>query len=288
MSSGLIFPGFLKSVVLGLALAVSLAGCATAPTDPVEREIYDEANDPAQPLNEVIFEFNLALDKVVLRPVAKAYEFLLPDLVRNGIRNFIRNLKTPVILANDLMQGEPERAGDTLGRFLTNSLWGLGLFDVASEAGIPYHEEDFGQTLAVWGVEEGPYLMLPFLGPSSGRDLAGFIVDAGLDPLRWWGYNSDRTIIEYNTFIRAGAEVIDARSRNYRQLEDLEENSLDFYATVRSLYRQQRTNMILNGQHDDSAIPDIGLDTSPEVIDMSAEGLSADVSAVPPVALTTN
>jgi phospholipid-binding lipoprotein MlaA len=275
MSTGSSFFLILRRAGLGLVLAMGLAGCATAPTDPVEREIYDEANDPAQPLNEAIFDFNMALDKIIVRPIAKAYEFLLPELVRDSVRNFIRNLKTPVILANDLMQGETERAGQTMGRFLTNTLLGGGLFDVAGAAGIPYHEEDFGQTLAVWGVDEGPYMMLPFLGPSSPRAFAGFIVDAGLDPFRWWGYHSDRPVIEYNTVIRAGVELIDTRSRNYRQLESLEENSLDFYATVRSLYRQQRKSMILNGMDDEESIPTIGYQES-----QPAEG-SAPQAALP-------
>ncbi|NMM43802.1 VacJ family lipoprotein [Rhodospirillaceae bacterium KN72] len=272
------FINCLRSLAATLILCGAVAACATAPTDPVEREIYEEANDPAQPLNEAIFEFNLALDKAVLRPVAKAYEFALPDLVRDGVRNFLRYLKTPVILANDLMQGEVERAGDTLGRFLFNTIGGFGVFDVAGSGGLEYHEEDFGQTLAVWGVGEGPYLMLPFLGPSSGRDLAGFIVDSGLDPFRWWGYNSDRPVIENNTFIRAGAEAIDTRSRNYKQLEDLEETSLDFYATVRSLYRQQRNSLIRNGADADEAIPDMSFDDA----DMDVLDTVSDASGTLP------
>ncbi|MDW3204990.1 MAG: VacJ family lipoprotein [Alphaproteobacteria bacterium] len=251
----------MKRLCAGIVVAFAVAGCATAPTDPVEREIYDEANDPVQPLNEAIFEFNMAIDRAVLRPVAQAYEFILPDLVRDGVRNFVRHLKTPVILANDLMQGEIDRAGETMGRFIFNTVAGFGgVFDVAGEAGIEYHQEDFGQTLAVWGVDEGPYLMLPFIGPSSGRDALGLIVDAGLDPLRWWGYNSNEFVIENNGMIRTAAEVIDTRSRNYKQLEDLEETSLDFYATVRSLYRQQRESLIRNGEPDDEALPNIGFE----------------------------
>lgn len=248
-----------QRAALCLVLAFGVAACATAPTDPVDRQIYDEANDPMQPLNSAIFEFNLAVDKAVLRPVARLYEFLLPDLVRDGVRNFLRHLKTPVILANDLMQGEVGRAGETAGRFMFNTVAGMGgFFDPATDAGVAYHDEDFGQTLAVWGVEEGPYLMLPILGPSSGRDFTGFIVDAGLDPMRWWGYNSDRTLVENNTTIRAVSEAVDARSRNYQQLEDLEKTSLDFYATVRSLYRQQRNSLIRNGAPDEEALPDMG------------------------------
>ncbi len=280
MPAGLVSIASIKRLCAGIVLSVALVGCATAPTDPVEREIYDEANDPVQPLNEAIFEFNMAVDRAVLRPVAQAYEFILPDLVRDGVRNFLRHIKTPVILANDLMQGDIDRAGETMGLFIFNTVAGFGgVFDVAGEAGIEYHQEDFGQTLAVWGVEEGPYLMLPFIGPSSGRDAIGIIVDAGLDPLRWWGYNSDDFVIENNGLIRTVAEAVDTRSRNYKQLEDLEETSLDFYATVRSLYRQQRESLIRNGVPDDDALPNIGFEGY-EGIDTESDGKDTQASLV--------
>jgi phospholipid-binding lipoprotein MlaA len=178
------------------------------------------------------------------------------------------------------MQGDIDRAGETMGRFIFNTVAGFGgVFDVAGEAGIEYHQEDFGQTLAVWGVEEGPYLMLPFIGPSSGRDAIGIIVDAGLDPLRWWGYNSDDFVIENNGLIRTVAEAVDTRSRNYKQLEDLEETSLDFYATVRSLYRQQRESLIRNGVPDDDALPNIGFEGY-EGIDTESDGKDTQASLV--------
>jgi phospholipid-binding lipoprotein MlaA len=273
MPFGRSFASVFRSLLLAAAVGTALAACATPPSDPIEREIYEEANDPVQPLNEAIFEFNLAVDKGVIRPVAKAYEFVLPELVRDSVRNFIRHLKTPVILANDLLQGEVDRAGKTMGRFMFNSIAGFGgLFDPAGEAGHEFHAEDFGQTLAVWGVEEGPYLMLPFLGPSSTRDLAGYIVDTALDPLQWWSYNSDRFIIENQGILRSGLEVVDTRSRNYRQLEDLEETSLDFYATVRSLYRQQRESLIRNGASDDESIPDMSFGDEDGMDDADAGG----------------
>lgn len=266
---------FFQRLALCTVVAIGLTACATAPEDPVDRQIYDEANDPAQPLNEAIFQFNLAIDKAIIRPVARTYDFLLPKLVKDGVRNFIRHLKTPVILANDLMQGDVDRAGETMGRFIFNTVAGFGgVFDVAGEAGIKYHEEDFGQTLAIWGVDEGPYLMLPFLGPSSGRDFVGFIVDAGLDPLRWWGYNSDKFLVENNTTIRAVTEVVDSRSRNVDQLEDLEDTSLDFYATVRSLYRQQRNSLIHNGQPTDDGIPEIGFDDADKTASIDGSNAS--------------
>lgn len=279
MPIGFSLASMLRGVFLAAAVAILAVGCATQPTDPVEREIYEEANDPIQPLNEAIFEFNLAVDKGIIRPVAKAYEYVLPEFVRDSVRNFIRHLKTPVILANDILQGEIDRATQTAGRFTFNTIAGFGgLFDPAAGAGVEFHEEDFGQTLAVWGVGEGPYLMLPFLGPSSGRDFAGFIVDTALDPFQWWGYNSDSFLADSQGIIRAGVEVIDTRSRNYRQLEDLEETSLDFYATVRSLYRQQRESLIRNGADGDDSIPDMTFDDYDDISFETPVGTGVDLA----------
>lgn len=250
-----------RGALAALFVAFSLSACATAPTDPVERELYEEANDPLQPLNETIFDFNLVLYKGVLKPVSQAYEFLFPDLVRDGVRNFLRNLESPIVIVNHALQGEPERAGDEMGRFMFNSFGGFfGVFDVATDAGIPNEPEDFGQTLAVWGFDEGPYLVLPFFGSSNGRDLTGRIVDLAFDPLFWIGLNSDEPVVRSNGLIRAGVGAIDSTSRNYRQIDALEETSLDFYATVRSLYRQERNGLIRNGAEDDSEMLDIGID----------------------------
>ncbi len=248
------------STVAALALgALVITGCATMPSDPEARAAYLEASDPLEPLNRAIFSFNLGLDKALLRPLAAAYNTVLPDPVRDGVRNFLNNLRTPIVLANDVLQGEIGRAGETVGRFLLNSTIGVGgLFDIATELGFEFHDEDFGQTLAVWGVGEGPYLMLPILGPSNPRDAVGLVGEYFADPVVIWTNNTDR---EWILYTRTGVNTVDRRSRNVKTLEELERTSLDFYAAVRSLYRQRRMDEIRNGESGDPVgIPSITFD----------------------------
>jgi len=198
-------------------------------------------NDPLEIPNRMFFAFNEALDFAVFRPVAVTYRFIVPTGVRNSVRNFLRNLRTPVTLANDLLQGDMERAENTFARFFINSTIGLlGLFDIAADSGYPYHAEDFGQTLGTYGAGEGFYLVLPIFGPSSLRDGGGRIVDIFLDPLT---YIAPR---EFN-LARSATTGIDFRARNIEELDALKADSLDFYARIRSLYRQNRVNEINNG-----------------------------------------
>jgi phospholipid-binding lipoprotein MlaA len=206
----------------------------------------DDTNDPFEGSNRFFFDVNQVLDDILLRPVAIAYRAVVPDFARDGVRNFMNNLNSPVIFANDLMQGEGDRAGTTLLRFGVNSTIGIGgLFDVAKEIGHPYHDEDFGQTLAVWGVGDGPYLYFPLMGPSSARDFTGFVVDRGLDPLTYVNWGDDD--LEYVPIARTVLNVIDLRSRNIETLDDIERSSVDYYASIRSLYRQSRADSIRNG-----------------------------------------
>lgn len=243
-------------------LALGLVACATpqgSSGDAVSTEVYD----PLEDVNRVIFDVNLALDKVVVRPFASLYGEL-PGGIKDSIRNFLRNLKTPVILANNLLQGDIQGASDTIGRFLTNTIIGLGgLFDVANGngKGIAYRPEDFGQTLAVWGTTPGPYLMLPILGPSNLRDTVGMVPDYFMDPINWWDFNTDSDVPFGIQIGRRVLETVDGRSRNVKQLEDLEATSLDFYATVRSLYHQQRENMIRNSDEaEGTPIPSVNFE----------------------------
>ncbi len=228
-------------------------------------EDYDD-NDPLEIPNRFIFAFNQTLDVFVLKPVASGYRFLLPSMIRDSIRNFLRNLATPVVLINDLLQGELERAETTLARFAINSSGGvLGLFDVATDEGFEYHQEDFGQTLGSHGIGEGAYLVLPLFGPSSIRDGVGRLADIFLDPLTYVGQAYD---LETEFLLIPAVNGIDTRSRNIDTLENLERDSIDFYARIRSLWRQNRQNEIDNGREVGPTVTpglsDFDFDTEPK------------------------
>jgi phospholipid-binding lipoprotein MlaA len=229
-----------------MALAL-LAGCATRPdpNDPDEVAEFKQTNDPIEPFNRKMYAVHQGIDRVILRPVAVAYRDVVPQPVRTGIRNVLGNLRTPVILANDMLQGEPRRAGDTLGRFLINSTLGLGgIFDVAgNQFGVKGHSEDYGQTLAVWGVGEGAYLFIPVLGPSNPRDLTGFGLGIASDPLTWVGQG---VAVDVLTGTRAGMSVVDTRESLIEVIDIVNTESLDSYATLRSAYRQRRNAEIRN------------------------------------------
>lgn len=229
-----------------MAIGLALAGCATDPSG---------QNDPYEQTNRKVFAFDQKLDKYVLGPSATAYVTVVPEPARQGIHNFLLNLDLPVTFANDLLQGEMDRAGQTLGRFTVNSTLGLGgLFDPAGQYfDIPYHKEDFGQTLGTWGVGEGPYMVLPFFGPDPPRDSFGQVVDVFLDPTT---YITLREHIWYSAG-RRYFSVVDAKSRNYDTLQNIERSSVDYYASVRSLYRQMRNNDIRNGKPDVKDLPDL-------------------------------
>lgn len=246
---------FARRLIVFLAALTLVAGCASQPkpaadgwteNDGQEMAEIDTENDPFELLNRFTFAFNLMLDTMVFQPVAAAYNFFLPVEVRNSVRNTVRNLRSPLILVNDLLQGELARAETTLVRFLLNSTIGvLGLFDVAADMGYPYHDEDFGQTLGAHGMGEGFYLVLPILGPSNPRDGIGMLVDMYLDPM---AYAAEAADVEDFLLARTVAGGIDKRARNIDTIEDLKRDSIDFYARVRSLYRQSRVNEINNGE----------------------------------------
>ena len=225
-----------------LLTALLLFGCASPPEGDADAQAdYDEVNDPIEPFNRAVFSFNQFADGILIKPLAEAYRTFVPPEPREGVHNFLANLRSPIVLANDLMQGEFDRAVVTIERFVINSTAGLGgLIDVAARMGIEGHREDFGQTLAVWGSGEGPFLMLPLLGPSNPRDVAGLIVDGFIDPA---AYLVADNLLLARTLVRG----VDERERVIDELNEIERESLDFYAKLRSVYRQFRDDEIRNG-----------------------------------------
>jgi phospholipid-binding lipoprotein MlaA len=235
-------------VALGLAAAIGTARAQPASTPAATAAVADETGDPWEDTNRTIFGFNEGVDKYVLVPVATAYRAALPDPIRNSMRDFLQNLNSPIILANDLLQGRFDLAKDTLGRFIVNTALGAGgIVDVATLAGVPYHTNDLGITLATWGVGSGPYLMLPVLGPSNPRDLGGDIADSFGDPGNIVAGNHH---LIWASLLRGATAGIDERSRNIESLAEIERTSLDYYATIRSLARQRRAAQIRHQRED--------------------------------------
>ena len=233
--------------LLAFGLALGLSACATRP-DPADAEAvaeFNATNDPLEPLNRASYFVHDGVDTLVLRPAAEIYRVFLPPELRTAIRNVLANLRTPVILVNDLLQGDTQRAATTMGRFLVNTTVGIGgIFDRATDFGLLGHTEDFGQTLAVWGAPEGPYLFIPVLGPSNPRDLVGTGVDTAIHPLTWTG-NSGETL-EAITITRTALTALDTRESLIETVDQVKASSLDPYATIRSAYRQRRVVEIRN------------------------------------------
>jgi phospholipid-binding lipoprotein MlaA len=237
-------------------VAIGLFGCATKPpaSDPDALADYQQTNDPLEPTNRVFYAINNGIDTVILRPAALAYRYAVPEPVRTGLHNVLVNIGSPVQLTNDVLEGKPRRAGDTTMRFLINTTVGvLGIFDVAKKWGYPDHDADFGLTLALWGVPEGPFLFLPVLGPSDPRDAAGFGMNIALDPFTWIGTGPNHPAWTAFTWSRYGLNAIDARERVLDATDSIKKTALDPYATFRSLYRQHRHGQIDKLRNDDRA-----------------------------------
>lgn len=231
----------LPRLCLGLAMAalLLLAGCASG------GQGASPPHDPFERTNRAVFAFNSSFNDTVTLPIAWAYVYRLPPRLTTGLNNFLANTESPVTFANDVLQGEFTRAGETLGRFFLNTVGGLGGFvDVAAKNGLPPHVSDFGQTLARYGVPSGPFLVLPIIGPSTPRDMLGTGVDLAADPLfyipaDWSLLSRAGTVI--------GVHALAPFQQNAASLvlrRDLAKGSVDAYATMRSVYLQQRARQI--------------------------------------------
>ena len=226
------------STILCVCVALlALSGCAQMPSTPKEQR---SPADPWEPLNRQIHGFNYGLDKVTLKPVAKAYEFIFPNWMRLGVTNFSRNLRTPLHIINHLLQGKPKDSLSETGRFLANSTFGLlGLVDVATDMGLERKPEDFGQTFAKWGVPDGPFVIVPLLGPFALRDALAIPLNLFADPL----WHLDNAPVRTRLWV---LRLIDVRQRFFAA-EKLLEGTQDHYISVRESYRQNRRYLIFDG-----------------------------------------
>ena len=230
------------------------------PLDPFARadEGAGEEYDPWEPMNTNVFEFNRQVDRFVLKPAAKGYNFIMPDLVQVGISNFFYNIRFAPRFLNNVFQGKVKGAGIELGRFLINSTVGIGgFFDLAKKIDLVTPEEDLGQTLGFYGVKPGPYLVLPLLPPFTVRDFTGFLGDIALNPINWLvvpiieadgvpsviAHKNRTTSSIIQTGSRVG-EIINERSRNLEKFQGVEEATLDLYTAVRNAYLQKRAQAI--------------------------------------------
>jgi phospholipid-binding lipoprotein MlaA len=218
--------------VLPLVVACTLCGCAAGPNP----------RDPMEPFNRKVYAFNDGLDKAVLKPVAKGYVAVVPEIARRGVTNFFNNLGMIVTTLNDALQLKGTKVPVDIARFLTNTVFGLGgLIDVATELKIENRKEDFGQTLGYWGVGSGPYLVLPFFGPSSTRDGPGLAVDIVTSPLYYWDADAE---IRWALF---GLDVVNTRANLLGAEKFLDTAAMDRYSFLRDTYLQRREYLIHDG-----------------------------------------
>ena len=239
----------------GLKLFVSLVVLSLLLNAPqtLAAEKYT-ANECFEKLSRGTLKFNQGLDRVLFKPIAKGYR-ALPGPIRSGTSNFVGNLRSLLTLSNNILQGDIRGAGNTVGRFTINTTVGiLGIFDPAAKMGFEKRSrEDFGQTLGVWGADTGCYFVLPILGPTTTRDAVGLVGNVFIDPIYQLTHNTETDVLvgnenlsEHNYYYFKGTDAVDFRSKNIESLDSIEKNSLDFYASVKSLYLQNRAQKISN------------------------------------------
>lgn len=226
----------MKHRLLILCVTLLLSACAVNKPNEGSRS----PTDPWEPLNRHIFGFNQGIDTVIFKPLAKGYEFIFPRVIRLGVTNFSRNLRMPLVAINNLLQGKGGAAANDTGRFLLNSTAGLlGILDPATPAGLHRNDEDFGQTFAVWGMPDGPFVVVPFLGPRTLRGAVAIPLNIAADPLLYYDNSSARDKIY-------GVRLIDVRQRLFA-VEALIKESPDRYVTIRESFQQRRQFLIFDG-----------------------------------------
>ncbi|MEI7789819.1 MAG: VacJ family lipoprotein [Alphaproteobacteria bacterium] len=233
-----------------LVLALLVSACTTPSPESLA------ANDPWEETNRDVFAFDVWIEHHIAAPVNDGYRAVVPEPAREGLHNVVTNLHAPIVLANDVLQARPKKAVNTLARIVLNTTFGLGgLIDVAGKLGIPYHDNDFGVTLGRSGVAEGSYLVLPLIGPLPPRDLVASGVDGVFDPLSYARFPGRHAL----QLSRSAVRILDTVDQHRDEFESIERTSVDFYATTRNLYRQNR-NAKIRGDEGDGAfvsLPDL-------------------------------
>lgn len=238
-------------IALAMVFASSLCACVTLP--PNSKRV---PQDPWESWNRGVYRVNDKLDRAIAKPVARTYVRVVPRPIRIGVNNFFENLRTPTVMINDALQGKPLAALNDLGRFALNSTLGLaGILDPASSAGLDRNNEDFGQTLGVWGVHPGPFLELPFYGPSDLRDGPARVVDAYTNPHQYVRNAS----IKWGLY---GVDLVDTRA-SLLSLDETLKNVYDPYAFIRDAYLQRRAYLVSDGKVTEEPMVDPGADDSP-------------------------
>ncbi|HJT43668.1 MAG TPA: VacJ family lipoprotein [Rhizomicrobium sp.] len=232
-----------------LVLGLLAAGCASTTANQDTTMVYD----PFEDVNRFFFDLNQRLDRNAGRPAATAYKNTVPQTVRVGLHNMLDNLGGPVTVANNLLQTRFEDAGVAAGRFVVNTTIGVaGIFDVATDWGMPGRNRDFGETLGTYGVPPGPYLVLPFRGSTDVRDFAGNYIDGYATPLRYIRYEGRN----YVGLMKSTLGSMDNRSANLVTFRDIERASVDYYATMRTWYMERRARLIENRSVRTAELPD--------------------------------
>jgi phospholipid-binding lipoprotein MlaA len=243
----------MKSLAILLA-GLALTGCATLPSG------KSDPRDPWERMNRTTHAFNDAVDRTIGKPAAKAYVKVMPRFVRTGISNVFNNLNTLNTIVNDVLQGKMHQAGNDSARFLLNTTFGIGgLYDAASKAGLEFNDEDFGQTFGKWGMKPGPYLVLPFLGPSTARDTFGKLADQFTYPVTYLEDDSTRIWIRLVSLLDTRAELLD--------LDEQIDRSYDRYAFIRNAWLQRREFQVTDGNVEDPSLEleqDMDQDTGAE------------------------
>ena len=269
-----------KFACIALGIILGLGGCATT-KETSGQNAASNKDDPYENINRKVYGFNDKVDDYVAKPVADAYKAITPDFLETGVSNFFNNLKTVNVVLNDVLQAKFEQGGRDTGRLLMNTTLGMaGLFDVAKSVGLDQNDEDFEQTLAVWGVPQGNYIVLPLLGPITTRGIPGAVVDTAANPVNYVGAP-----------IQA-ISLINARANAEGALKFIDEAALDPYVFTRESFLQWRNHLATDGKTDSTSDLDIDVDSTGDApkaeIKTGSSAAVAPASANPPVSNITN